>query len=621
MQVLSFFILLAAVLGSWIHLAGTEAGATVVITHPSGPMAFGETPDYATLVWNDPWDMDQPLDIRQLDSPRCVFPNHFNDNLSWCPTGIWCGQAIVDNPDFFLLHPGYAGALYVGREGNARPIDTSQYTQLTFRMYISQVDPNDPGFQIVWTNGTVADIGDLNNPARFGGTVLYKSYPGWNIYTIDLRKYQNYAAPAPHRGTLPWTGLITGLRLDPGFIGMTGKIVQLDWVRLSSPSTRRIDWTTSQSGPVTIRLQTQDELGADDPLRMYQYQYPDTYSIPLQIQASQRNYDLPASLPPGNWYVQLVINGEASQPAGPWQIEKAPTLRFIRPSYTSGESFSEAKLNKTWEMDSPTDIYSFHNTSVPQFSDGLLTATTLDTNPSNTCSGYWEDPHLTLLNEFSDPPIETNKYRYLTFRLKVEGTPDVSYGWVSRVVWSNYLFTHCGVTNDIPLHGGWNEVSLDLWASNILDNEDPCQSPWRANPLRSQLRFDPIETPEQTVFHIDYIKLTAPETISRNSVFPIEYHLNKTGNVSVTFYYDSDKNPANGRTLIGSLNPPARLLSLPYKVYLPFITGNNSTLSSNQIFNWDLQNVPPGSYFISAEISDGFNTTTWYSDTPVVVTP
>ena len=256
MQVLAFFILLAAVLGSWIRLAGTEAGATVVITNPSGPVTFGETPDYATLVWNDPWDMDQPLDIRQLDSPRCVFPNHFNDNLSWCPTGIWCGQAIVDNPDLFLLHPGYAGALYVGREGNARPIDTSQYTQLTFRMYISEVDPNDPGFQIVWTNGTVADIGDLNNPARFGGTVLYKSYPGWNIYTIDLRKYQNYAAPAPHRGTLPWTGLITGLRLDPGFIGMTGKIVQLDWVRLSSPSTHRIEWTTSQSGPVTIRLQT-----------------------------------------------------------------------------------------------------------------------------------------------------------------------------------------------------------------------------------------------------------------------------------------------------------------------------------------------------------------------------
>ena len=621
MQVLSFFILLAAVLGSWIHLAGTEAGATVVITNPSGPVAFGEAPEYATLVWNDPWDMSNPLHVRQLDSPKCVFPNHFNDNLSWCPVGIWCGQSTVENPDLFLLHPGYADALHVNREGGAHPIETNKYNQLTFRMYISEVNPNDPGFQIIWTNGTVAEIGDMNDPSHFGGTVLYKTYPGWNIYTIDLTHYRTGAAPYPHRGTLPWTGLMTGLRLDPGLVGMSGKIVQLDWVRLSAPATQRIDWATSQNGPVTIRLQSFEGSGADDPLRVYQYQYPGTYSSPLQIQAAQHYYDLPASLPPGDWHIQLVINGEASQPAGPWQIQKAPTMRFFRPGFTSGENFARTMLNKTWDMDSPSDIYSFHNTSLPQFYNGLLTATTLDTNAQNTCAGYWEDPHLTLLNELSDPPIETNKYRYLTFRLKVDGIPDVSYGWIARVVWSNYLFTQCGVSNDIPLHGGWNEVSLDLWAPGVLDDEDGCQSPWRATPYRDQLRIDPIETPEATNFQIDSIQLTADDRAPQGSFFPVEYQLDKTQGVSATFYYDNDKNPLNGRTLIESPSPPARSPSAPYVVYLPLVVKNDPNTTAQQVFQWDVRNVPPGSYYLSAELFDGYNRTTWYSDTPVIVHP
>jgi hypothetical protein len=592
--------------------AGNPSPLGVTIVNPSGPVAFGETPEYATLVWNDPWDMSDSLDVRQLDSPRCVWPNHFND-YSPCQDGFWCGQvrSDVNNPDLFLLHPGYSGAMHVGRTGQLRPINADYYTQLTFRMYIDSVDPDDPGLQVYWTNGTVADIGaDLS---RYGGSHLYKTYPGWHIYTIDLSQETD-----PLNGNLPWSGQLTGLRLDPGLINMNNRIVRLDWVRLTPQQAHRIEWTTDQDGSVEIRFQSGS---VDDDLLVYSGgQYP------LSIPASQGYYDVPASLPPGDWYIQLRVNGQTSQAAGPWQIQQTPTLRFIKPSYTSGEDFAQAMLNDPWDMNNPEDVYSYGNTTAPAFSGGILSSTSIDTNPLNTCSGYWENPYLNLLDDnywdppfTTDPAVDTTRYRYLTFRLKLDGTPDVSYGWTARVVWSDFSFENCGVTNDIPLHAGWNEVSLDLWDSGILDDEDPCQSPWQASPERRQVRLDPLEVPEATDFYVDSIMLTANDIASQGSVFGIQYELNKSENVTITFYYDTDRNPDNGRTLaeeyvLANPTPPAG----PHFVYLPIVL--NQYMSGVEVFQWDLTNVPIGTYYISADVNDGYNTTTWYSETPVIIT-
>lgn len=131
----TIFALLALTSGLLPLYAVSNQPQSITVISPSGPVAFGESPEYATLVWNDPWDMSQPLDVQQLDSPRCVWPNHF-DNYTPCPSGLWCGRvrSDVSNPDLFLLHPGYRGALHVGRRtGHMRPINADYYTQLTFR--------------------------------------------------------------------------------------------------------------------------------------------------------------------------------------------------------------------------------------------------------------------------------------------------------------------------------------------------------------------------------------------------------------------------------------------------------------------------------------------------------
>jgi len=597
--------------------AGLIPTLSVSITDPTGPVAFGEMPEYATLVWNDPWDMSQALDVRQIDSPQCNQLNHFNPYTP-CSEGIWCGQVRAGSTDpyLYLLHPGFRDSLHVGRDGNLRPINAAYYTQLTFRMYLSSVDPNDPGFMVYWTNGTDQDIG--TNPSRYGSSHFYKTYAGWNIYTIDLSQ-----ETAPPDGALPWTGQLTGLRLDPGMVNMGGKVVMLDWVRLSPRQTRQVRWSTSGTGSIKIKLQS---AASTDELRMYRI--VSTWTEPVSIPATQGFYDVPASLPPGDWYVQLELNGQNSAPAGPWQIQAAPTLRFTKPSYTSGEDYATVNLGRAWDMNVPGEVYSYYNTTAPTFSDGILTSTSLDTNPVNTCSGYWEDPYIFMLDDnywdppyTTSPPIDTAKYRYLTFRVKLDGTPDLGYGWGARVGWADFLSQNCGITNDLPLLAGWNEYSIDLWAGNIVEPDEPnCRSPWRASSQRRQLRFDPTESPVAITWHLDYIRLTANDTAQRNSTFQIKYLLNKTAGVSVTFYYDTDTNPANGRTLANQMVSSS---SGPYKVYLPFIV--NSSQSQNnpaeRVFNWNLAGVPPGTYYISADVNDGYQTTTWYSETPMIVKP
>ncbi len=595
------------------------------LTVPEGPVTFGETPEYATLVWNDPWDMSDALDVRQLDSPHCVWPNHFDDSMI-CSPGMWCGQANHDNPDLFLLHPGYSGALHVGRNGHVRAIDADMYTQLTFRMYIEAVAADDPGFQVVWTNGTVADIGA--DEARYGGTVLYKTYPGWNIYTIDLSLYKDAAAPDPHRGDLPWAGQITGLRLDPGFVGLRGKVVKLDWVRLSVPETRPIRWAPNRSRFATLKLKA---FGLEAPLRMYQV-FSD-YSVPYHIAVSEGAFEMPVSLPPGDWYLQLISEGVESAAVGPWQIQAAPTLRFMRPGYMSGESFASAQLNDPWDMSNVEDVYAYGNISDPVFVDGVLSGISQDTNPLNTCSGYWENPYINLLNDSRsspalDPPMDTATYRYLTFRLKLDGIPDISYGWVARVLWSDFLFGDCGITNDIPLHAGWNEVSLDLWRADLLDDEDPCQSPWLAKAQRRQLRLDPLEVPEETTFYVDHVTLTANDTAQQGSFFEIEYVLNKEL-ITTTFCYDTDTNPDNGRELAELYVPSLESYTLHFPIIALYrslsadVRAHSMSARESEAslrYLWDLERVPEGMYYVCADVDDGYSRTTWYSETPVYIT-
>jgi hypothetical protein len=619
---LAFILLLFSQVGATSTAPNPNSPEGITITQPSGSTAIGEAPDYWTQVWGAPLVMNDPLGIRQLDSPKCVYPNHFDDNLSWCSAGLWCGQVIssVSDPDLYLLHPGYDNDLPQGILGELHPIDANYYRQITFRMYIDSVAPGDPGFQVVWTNG---NVGDFGNPPKWGQTIFYKTYPGWNIYTIDLGLYITGSLPFP--GALPWAGNITGLRLDPGNSGMNNKIVELNWVRLTPVQNLQLSWTTNQSGPLTIALQTS---GVNDTLR--QYTIVSNYSTPLYIQANTGSFTLPLSLPGGDWTVQISAAGQTSAAAGPWVVQALPQARFVHPGVNTGEDYATSVLHRPWDMSGLQSIYSYENMTAPTFGNNILSSSTIAI-PSAVCtSGPWADPRINLLNDnyrsppiTTDPPIDTAKYHFLTAYVKLDGTPDVSFGWVARINWSNADhtggFKYCGTTKVIPLHAGWNSIVVDLSDPTIMEPTDPCTNPWLAQPWRQQLALRPAEEPDATAFHVGTIKLTAADTITKGQSFPIKLQANMTARTTATFYYNSTRYSTAGRKRAKAYAP---ILPGPYHTYFPIVGHNMSSGALETIqYNWNTSNVAPGTYYLSVDLNDGYSTTTVYSDAPVVVVP
>ena len=84
----------------------------------------------------------------------------------------------------------------------------------------------------------------------------------------------------------------------------------------------------------------------------------------------------------------------------------------------------------------------------------------------------------------------------------------------------------------------------------------------------------------------------------------------------------------NGRSSIGQLMnqlDPMVQENAQTIIYLPLVTNKTYDLSSElgvltgDTYNWDTGGVNPGVYYISIDVSDGFNTTTWYSDIPIYV--
>jgi len=64
-----------------------------------------------------------------------------------------------------------------------------------------------------------------------------------------------------------------------------------------------------------------------------------------------------------------------------------------------------------------------------------------------------------------------------------------------------------------------------------------------------------------------------------------------------------------------SPSPPAG----PYLVYLPLAFKNYGASTSDYGYSWDTSVVSAGTYYLWVEITDGYNTTRWVSESPVVI--
>jgi hypothetical protein len=547
----------------------SQAQGGISVTFPT---RVASAPDYATEVLGDPWDMCNAQDISP-DPGQLIGFASFAFQTGPCRAGGTTtavnvnGAATADSNVGMLSQGLYGQAVNPGKNGRNFPIDTAKYQVLSFKVASSTVE--DP--QIFWFHNPVAHPAGLG----LGGRVAPGISAGTQVVVADLTQ-----SLIP--GMSPWTAdVVRGLRLDPNSLNAVQNVF-FYWVRLTPhpnsvlAAKQTISWTGS--GPTTITVRDNVD-GA-------------VYPVVSNLSANSYawNYGV---LAPGSY--TLTVTNSSGSGTRTFSINRPPSIELTAPSPTSGEDYATAVLGNAWDMNSGADIQLTGSDNLVglSFSGGLLHAANAN-----------DDPNVTLLYYTNNSvPIDTSRYRYLTYRFQVDGPYDLGLGSVARLFWtaqptmSGYT---AAATLPIIVWPGMNSYTLDLAALSAAPDGglEPLNLPeaWTAGNKR-HLRFDPHEFVQGRSFHIEDIKLTAKPVASGS--FAITFlGADADGDAAtVSLYYDGDTNPANGRTLITS--------------GLPQAAGQ---------YVWNTSAVPGGEYYIYAESSDGIQAMGRYSAVPVQLT-
>jgi hypothetical protein len=635
--VIAFLLILPAG-SSAILEADPGATTSLQITAPSqNGIILPEMDEFATMVLGDPWDMKEPTDLAfysQVESG--LAQSSFADGTySAKMTSGSGGERIT------LLTAGAANnaAMRIGKIGYNYPINANHYRYLTFRLYSSNTQCNS-GVIRWYANDTYTNSAmGVTNPFLVPPEPCIGRPPGWYTYVVDIKNAGLW------QGDKDWSGTIRELILHPfAGPGAAGATVKLDWVRLTTADPRSarpytIQWTGNGSGgPVTLYAR-QDTQALDG----------NHIVIADSLSANGGTYTFQTGiLPAGTYYIAAANNDGVTWSSGPIVINAPPQVTITKPSMTSGQEYATTELGRPWDMTSPTDLN--HNLEWWQetcvanetFSNGIYSASLVAGCPSGA---YYVDPILYLgrldrhIPTTFDPVIDTKKYRYLTYRFYHSGEQNVGHGWVVRFGWwqvdrrSGIIVEEPVMGRDLIILEGWNVYKADLWAPDVVDEAHHIQRSWRAS-APNRLRFDPSELASSLMpatIMLDWIKLTAMDEVVRGQTFPIIFSTQTEQPVTMTFYYDNDKNPYNGRHQIGVrtfgfgsvssttavvnpiLNSP---ISGHFRQYLPLVLNN---YCGNFCYQWNTTSVAAGTYYICIETKDPYNTMYHCSEAPVIV--
>ncbi|MEO8519713.1 MAG: hypothetical protein ABI603_00030 [Acidobacteriota bacterium] len=563
------------------------AEAQVTISSPASSAVLSAGPDFATDVLGDPWDMSNAADI-------AVDPAQKKGWVSLAFAGGRVGGTLaavngaVNGSHINFLERAYWGIINPGRTGARFPIASGVYTKLTFKM--SSTGDNTQQARVYWFHNDLGDpAGDASGVRYVNATPSAAVPNGDNIFEVDLT--------SSLLAGQPWTaGNVRGFAIYPNSSAV-GYDVQFDWVRLTTgnghPASpmQTIAWS---GGTGTSNLDVIDSGGA-------------VLRIATGVTSPFAwNY---GGLPPGAYTLRITPAGGASGTVA-FRINTPPVLSVLDPDASGGEDFATTVLGNPWDMNDTADFRFDNGATIVDhltsrgvsggffngISDGVATATSQDGIPVG-------DPQVYLLS--NNGVINTSRYRYLTFGLQVDGPFDLLRGSVARVFWGSatgpgapYNLT---VSKDIITWAGQNTYTIDLASLSAAPNgglEDVgSAAPWTSAAVR-HFRIDPHEFAENHGFHLDFVKLAAMDETAAGS-FTIRFAASDPDSdpLSLSLYYDTDTNAANGRTLIAS--------------GVAAVSGQ---------YSWNTAGVAPGVYYVYAEASDGRNAVGVYSTGPVRVT-
>jgi hypothetical protein len=297
------------------------------------------------------------------------------------------------------------------------------------------------------------------------------------------------------------------------------------------------------------------------------------------------------------------------EPSAP---DNAPPITHITsPSYISGPDYASTELSNGWDMSESSDVAATHdlNANSISFSGGVFSATNIQ--GTSNCGVVCGDAQITLRTSGS---INTSKYKYFTYRMKLDGKQDTVNGSVARVLWWSTKPEQASITSPWVVAEEYQTVSFDL---SKIKFEPGSFATWQ-NSAPIVFRFDPHEFAAPHTFHLDYAMLTGDSTA--NASFDIRYQT--SAGATPQFFADTDTNPDNGGGTPISCATSQKLAASDVKVFVPLISYSGTTppvAPEGSTCRWNTSGVAAGSYYIHSVTTDGTDTTSAYSQTPVVV--
>jgi len=574
--------------------------------------------DFATLELRDPWDMDSFSDISQGFNTFGTSHNFYNFKIE---NGVFSGITGSISSSYYVLYPGDFYGVHIEKTGYLQPIDSSKYKCFYIAQY---VDPSPTSYQVVsW----VKDM-SLSSGGFAGGMEVDSG--NWRLNSYNL---SNQLQAGINWSTSDWMGLY----LTP--TNQANKYFAVDWVRLTDctevnhtltnlPSDSDSLWFDTGSHEILVAgLLSQKIINGQFTLDVQGFQ-PGTYAINVKN-----------------------ASGKTVQQSS-LTIQPAPIPTFVNPSPIIGDDYATLAGNP-WDMQDNQDVIDADCTSYAII-NGILDLYTLPASSQpRYCIGSGADeadPKIYLNTPTAD---DITQYRYLSFRHNIDGPwAQPAKGMIVRWIWemSGLASKDCKyVSQEIALDVGWKTYWVDLydiWNGSPVEvgglNASSCPWPvqWKTQPgSLSQFRLDPDENITSSIMHqeFDWIRLTKVPSVMKGLPFPIQVSMNKSPDAirSITFYYTADvsqltQNLANGSFVNSKLNQTDLVMTqveTANPIFLPMALNKYTPPVElppveNEIqFLWDTASVPPGEYFICAVTSDGYNQTTFCSQSPVQVLP
>ncbi|HEY4689896.1 MAG TPA: hypothetical protein VIK33_11320, partial [Anaerolineae bacterium] len=605
----AMIIALSVLLLNHASMSFAATTATITVLSPSGGAGdvVAEGEDYFTWVLGDPRDMNEHTDLmwQEFGISGISFAN-----------GLWTGTTANSHGGqsrIWSLYPGFTqgSVSEIGKIGWNYPIQASKYKQLSFRLKAPSSGS--------WIAGYATISHTLYTNFNSGS---YST--GWQVYTT----------------TFNWTGSVYGLVHQLGPVGT----YQIDWVRLTDPATSpssiiSVDASGIQGGDsVTLECYT-----AANPIND---NFCGTIATGLAVSNGVNNYTWrTAYLAPGQYYVLAKVIRSGSVNAsdlsdGVLTIKAAPIVRIDAPSMTSGPDYATVALGRPgnpsnpWDMNDISDIrndpgwswWEIHDLSNLTFANGELTAVTTGADP------------FVYLNVYQ--AIDTSQFKYLTFRYKIdrpqgywENSTDRLSGsggvypaaWVVRlIIFSNSppdVVGGSNTLNDIIVFDDWNTYQIDLskglqksyWESDA----GVYQTGGYWTGQKWWLRFDFLEGVDPWTIHLDDVKLTGDNTADASYV--VQWSLAAGSQpTSITWYAHTNSGQCGtGSPIYTWPPPPPPPPPGSERVYLPLV--QRSGAAGNTAFVWNTSGVSAGSYYVCAIAGDGYNTSRWVSEVPVVI--